>query len=665
MISPRHLPEPPAPARPRAVSTIVGATPPGGDLCGSERPVCGWVGIFGFPESEANLRKAADTLASRGPDGWGERVSGGPLPAGLGHRRLAILDPSAAGAQPMHDPERGVSVAYNGEIYNSPALREELRAKGARFRSTTDTEVLLAGWAEWGDDVLQRIEGIFSFALVDERRGRALLARDRLGVKPLYWSRDGDAVVAGSAPRAILALRPHLRERIDPVAVAQFLTLLWVPHPRTPWAGIHKLPPASALSVEPGRVREWRYWSPPAAGARGAAVSPAELRELLEDATARQLLSDVPVGLLLSGGLDSTLLLAFMDRHRHDPELVALTAGSDAASRRLDIDPDDTRYAQLAADRHDGVKLTAVEVGGDAATDLDELSFHFDDPVADPAAITLHRLVRASPTKVLLSGVGAEELFAGYPRHQALGPARLAASLPAPARLALGAAAPNLRGGRPGPQYRRRRNLAKLARAVGERHRPHYWRMLAQLTSAELSALVPGAAAEAAADLDGRTPPLSTVTLAQALAFDRDQFLPNLNLAYVDHSAMAAGVEVRVPLLDEAVVALASAADPVTFFAGGRSKAPLRDAAAGLVADDIITRPKSGFGGPVRAWFRTEGRGSLRERVEALADAGLVEREPARRVCEDAATGRHDAALAAWALVCLHAWHRDHAGARP
>ncbi|MGI8684866.1 MAG: asparagine synthase (glutamine-hydrolyzing) [Acidimicrobiales bacterium] len=624
--------------------------------------MCGWVGVFGAVEREASLRKAADTLASRGPDGSGERVvDTGPLPCALAHRRLAILDPSPAGAQPMHDAGRGVTVVYNGEIYNSPALRRELEAGGVRFRSTTDTEVLLAGWAEWGDDVLRRIEGIFSFALVDERRGRALLARDRLGVKPLYWAEDDGVVVAGSAPRAILALRPHLRDRLDPVALAQFLTLLWVPHPRTPWAGIHKLPPATALSVEPGRVRQWRYWTAPAAAGKGTAVAPGELRERLEAATAGQLLSDVPVGLLLSGGLDSTLLLAFMDRHRHDPELVALTAGSDPASQRLDIDPDDTAYARLAAGRLEGVALTQVEVGGDAADDLDELSFHFDDPVADPAAVTLYRLVRASPTKVLLSGVGGEELFAGYPRHQALGPARLAASFPGPARRLGGAAAPLLRGGRPGPQYRRRRNLAKLARAVGERRSPHYWRMLAQLTSSELSDLMPGAAVEAAAELDAQTPRLSGTRLSEALAFDRSQFLPNLNLAYVDRSAMAAGVEVRVPLLDEAVVDLATSADPATFLAAGRSKAPLRDAAAGLVPPEILERPKSGFGGPVRAWFRADGRGSLRDRVEAAADTGLVERTAARRVCEDAATGRHDAALAAWALVCLHAWHRDHA----
>ena len=627
--------------------------------------MCGWVAVVGAVESEVALRRAAGTLASRGPDGSGERVvEHGPLPVALGHRRLAILDPTPAGAQPMHDEQRGVSVVYNGELYNSPELRRELEARGARFRSGTDTEVLLRGWSEWGDDVLGRIEGIFSFALVDERRGRALLARDRLGVKPLYWAKEGDVVTAASAPRAILALRPHLRGQLDSVALAQFLTLLWVPHPRTPWSGIRKLPPGSAIAVEGRRVRQWRYWSPPERGDRP--LDPVELRQRLEAATARQLLSDVPVGLLLSGGLDSTVLLAFMARHHAGPELPALTAGYDPSSQRLEIAPDDTIYARLAAAQHPQVALTQVEIGGEVGADLDLLSFHFDDPVADPAAVTLYRLVRAGGTKVLLSGVGGEELLAGYPRHLGLATAKRVATLPAPARRAMGTLAPALLGGRPGPLYGPRRNAQKLARAVGDGRPPHYWRLLAQLTLAELDALRPGGGAgEAFDELDGQSPPLASTTLAGALDFDLGQFLPNLNLAYVDRAAMAGSVEVRVPLLDEAVVDAACSSDPASLLVGGVGKAPLREAARGLVPQAIVDRPKSGFGGPARSWFRDHRDSSLRARVDALADTGLVERRAARSVVDAAATGRADLALAAWALVCLQAWHETHAVARP
>lgn len=621
--------------------------------------MCGWVGVFGAVDEESRLRDAAATLASRGPDGSGTRVvARGPLPVALAHRRLAILDPTPAGAQPMVDAERGVSVVYNGEIYNSPELRRQLESHGARFRSGTDTEVLLVGWSEWGDEVLERIDGIFSFALVDERNGRALLARDRLGVKPLYWAKRDAVVLAGSAPRAILALRPELRPHIDHVAIAQLLTLLWIPHPRTPWKDIHKLPPGSALSIADGEVREWRYWHIPDRG--NGPLDSGALRSSLAAATQRQLLSDVPVGLLLSGGLDSSLLLELMVDHYGDQPLHALTAGFETTAQRLEVAPDDARFARMVANRHPQVELAEVVLDTDPESDVDELAFHFDDPVADPAAISLYRLARHSSTKVLFSGVGAEELFGGYPRHRALRIGRAAARMPKALRCLGGAASPALRGSWPGPAYGPRRNVQKLLRAVSGEAEPHYWRMLAQLTAPELRSLLPGVADAAGYELDSRCRPLRATRLADALAFDREQFLPNLNLAYVDKAAMAAGVEVRVPLLDEMVSTLAAGADPETFTRGRTTKAPLREAAAGLVPHDVIHRAKTGFGAPSRAWVQGDANQRLRERVDALADANLVERQPARRLFDTAATGRLDSALAVWSMICLQAWHDEH-----
>jgi len=624
--------------------------------------MCGWVGVFGETVDHERLQQVCDLLRSRGPDGEGQYVSReGAMPAALGHTRLAIIDPSTAGAQPMRDNERGVSIVYNGEIYNSPQLRLELQRGGAQFRSTSDTEVILRGWEMWGEAVLDRIEGIFSFAILDERSGRALLARDRLGVKPLYWAEVDGAVAAGSGPRAILSLFPQLRADLDPVALAEYLTLLWIPHPRTPWAAIRKLPPGSALTVDPSGVRQWRYWSPPEPSHEaGAPLAGEPLREAVERATARQLLSDVPVGLLLSGGLDSSLLLAFMARYYSGGLLSAVSARYNQAAQRLEVAPDDAAFARLVASAYPSVQLQEVVIDDDPDVALDALAPDFDDPVADPAAVTLHRLVRSSEPKVLLSGVGGEELFAGYPRHAGLALARRVADAPTSLRRSAGAAASLLYGSRPGPLYATRRNLQKLVRATGGRRVPHYWRMLSQLTYEELDSLVPGAANSAHDELDGCTTPLARTTLADALTFDREQFLPNLNLAYVDKASMAAGVEVRVPLLDESVVALAFPAPPQTFVQDGATKAPLRHAAAGLVPRQVIDRPKSGFGGPVRDWFRSDRTSSLMERVEALADTGLVEREAAHHVVRGAATGRRDSALAAWALACLQAWHATH-----
>jgi asparagine synthase (glutamine-hydrolysing) len=624
--------------------------------------MCGWVGVFGATAEPELLRMACELLRSRGPDGEGQHVfNHGPLPTAMGHTRLAILDPSPAGAQPMRDADREVSIVYNGEIYNSPELRRELEREGARFRSSSDTEVLLRGWEAWDDTLLDRIEGIFSFAVVDERSGRALIARDRLGVKPLYWAEVNGAVVAGSAPRAILSLFPQLRADLDPVALAEYLTLLWIPHPRTPWAKISKLPPGSALAVDPSGVRQWRYWSPPEPSLdAGAPLAGEPLREAVERATARQLLSDVPVGLLLSGGLDSSLLLAFMTRYYSGGPLSAVSARYDQAAQRLEVAPDDAAFARLVASAHPSVQLHEVVIDDDPDAALNAIAPDFDDPVADPAAVTLHRLVRSSETKVLLSGVGGEELFAGYPRHAGLALARRAAGAPTSLRRSAGAAASLLYGSRPGPLYATRRNLQKLVRATSGRRVPHYWRMLSQLTYEELDSLVPGAANSAHDELDGWTTPLARTSLADALTFDREQFLPNLNLSYVDKASMAAGVEVRVPLLDEMVVALAFPAPPQTFVGDGATKAPLRHAAAGLVPRQVIDRSKSGFGGPVRDWFRSDRTSSLMERVEALADTGLVARKAARQVVRGASTGRRDSALAAWALACLQAWHATH-----
>jgi asparagine synthase (glutamine-hydrolysing) len=618
--------------------------------------MCGWVGIFGEPVSRAHLEAANDLLASRGPDDDGIRQLTGSLVGGLAHRRLAILDPSPAGAQPMHDADRRITVVYNGEIYNSPALRAELSAKGVRFRSTTDTEVLLEGWAQWGDSVLDRIEGMFSFALVDETEGRVLLARDRLGVKPLYWAHDQGVLVAGSAPRALLALRPGLGARTDRVALAQFLTLLWIPHPRTPWSAIQKLPPATALSFDNGTMRQWRYWDPPQPATSD--VAPDELRHRVADATRRQLLSDVPIGVLFSGGLDSTLILQLLrERDACDP-IRALSAGYSPADQRHEIVPDDLAFAREFGSADD-VDLTEVIIGHDAIDDVDRLGMHFDDPVADPAALTLHRLCRASDRKVLLSGVGGEELLAGYPRHLALSHGRRLAGLPWPARRLAARAAPLLRGGRAGIAHGLRRNGQKLLRSTSRRT-PHYWQMMGHLTLSELQALMPDAALDAFDELDSLSTPLDRTDLHEALSFDRSQFLPNLNLAYVDRASMASGVEVRVPLLDEVVVGLVGASDGAGFVGHGRGKLPLRACARGLVPDVVIDRPKTGFGAPTRSWFQAPGAAALLDRMDFAADSGLVARPGVRHIYADASSGRTDAALPAWALVCLAVWQRCH-----
>jgi asparagine synthase (glutamine-hydrolysing) len=515
------------------------------------------------------------------------------------------------------------------------------------------------GWAHWGDGLLDRIEGMFSFALVDERRGRALLARDRLGIKPLYWADTPRGLVAASAPRAILAMLPALRNNIDAIALAQFLSLLWIPHPRTPWLQIRKLAPGEAISFSGDRRKRWRYWSPPAEG--DDSIEPNALLEVIRSATRAQLLSDVPLSLLLSGGLDSSLLLELIDDGTC--AFGAVGGGYSLSANSFELSPDDSEYVRIAAAGHPAVKLLEVELGGPSEADPGTLSWHMDDPVADPAAMSLRRLASESGRKVLISGVGAEELFGGYPRHSRLAIARRAAGLPFGARRALAQGARALHGGQPGAFYSSRRNAEKLARATSGRGPIHYWRMMAQLDPSHLSRLIPSSATAAVEELDSISPSMETITTAGALQFDREQFLPNLNLAYVDKAAMAVGVEVRVPFLDERVVEMVCGARQASLVDSKQTKRPLREAARGLVPQSIISRRKSGFGGPIRAWLRDASIGTaLRGRCDALADTGLVEREAVNSIFRRTVLGKEDLALECWALACLQAWHEAHVG---
>lgn len=623
--------------------------------------MCGWVAVFGrSPTSLEQLTRSASSMASRGPDGHGVDLRNGMSTwCGMGHRRLAILDPTPAGAQPMRDEASGCSIVYNGEIYNSPELRRELQSEGVTFRSTCDTEVILQGWIRWGDRVVDRLHGIFSLALFDERDGRALLVRDRLGVKPLYWALDGERLIAGSAPRAILEIAPGLGADVDRVALAQFLCLLWIPHPRTPWEAIKKLPPAHVLAFAGGKV-EARAYGAPAAEATKGPLSAEELQSTLDTAVERQLLSDVPVGLLLSGGLDSTLLLALMDRHYAGDRMTGVCVHFTDGANRFETVPEDLQYARRAAAAVPRLELREVSLGRQDWKLIDELAPHFDDPVADPAALAMYLLAKASDAKVVLSGVGGEELFAGYPRHLALRRARTIAAMPAPVRQTLGVAARGLRGAQPGPAFAVRRNLEKLGRAVGGRAKPHYWRMMSQLRPDQLRGLMPDVADAALGELDAISPALSATDTRAALAFDSSQFLSNLNLAYTDKASMAGSVEVRVPLLDEAVVAAALRTRPDDLIRNGVQKAILKGAARGLIDDEILDRPKAGLGGPIRAWVQGEAGGFLAERVEGLVEADMLEKKAARAIVSAARAGRSDSGLAVWAMACLDVWSRTH-----
>jgi len=369
--------------------------------------MCGIAGCHGILISEARFHGMLDMVRHRGPDGTG---SVEPVPGcRLGHTRLSIMDPSPAGRQPMGVAGLGVWSVVNGEIYNHAALREELEREGCVFRSRSDSEVILHGYTVWGDGVVLRLRGIFAFAVYDACRDRLLLVRDAAGVKPLYFAHADDGIVFASELKGVLAGLDRIPP-VDPTAIWSYLSHRYVPGESTPYMSVHKLMPAHRLIREGGRVRIERWWTPtPQAITGGREFSPERLGAEIEAAVAAQLMSDVPVGVLLSGGIDSSVVTALAARKCTD--MPAFVCGFDERTH------DERPYARLTADTF-GVRLHETVMTWDRLREsLPDFIDWFDEPFFDYSAVAVHhlcRMARDSGIKVLLAGDGADEMFAGY-----------------------------------------------------------------------------------------------------------------------------------------------------------------------------------------------------------------------------------------------------------
>ena len=384
--------------------------------------MCGIAGTYRWPDGKAVTDRLTDTLAHRGPDGAGRYSH----PAGdgevhLGHRRLAIIDLSGTGAQPM--VSGGLVLTYNGELYNAPELRAELAAAGVRFRGSSDTEVLLEAWRRWGTDCLPRLRGMFAFGIFDERTGELVLARDQLGIKPLFLLRRGEGLVFASELKALAAVTGGSLQ-VDHAALVASLLYYWVPDSRCAFREAEKLPPGSWLRCRPdGRVERGRFWHlrdvAAEAQERARGGEQPDVAAVVEESTRRHLLSDVPVATFLSGGLDSSYLTALAARDR--PGISAYTIGFRAEDARFEAMPNDLRYARRVAERF-GVDLQEIEIAPNVLDLLPQMTYHLDEPIGDPAAINTFLIcsaAREAGVKVMLSGMGADELFAGYRKHLA------------------------------------------------------------------------------------------------------------------------------------------------------------------------------------------------------------------------------------------------------
>ena len=660
--------------------------------------MCGLAGFAGTFDA-ALLGAMNACVAHRGPDGGGDlllRADAGRGRVGLAHRRLSIIDLSTDGAQPMsivcarcgvdHDTpaDDALWLAYNGEIYNFPTLRADLEAAGHTFRSQTDSEVLLHLYAEIGPAMLERLNGIFALALYDGRpagrpagvaRGDVLLARDGLGTKPLYYAAGVDGVLFGSELKSLLQ-SPTVSRAVDPAAIHFHLAYLWSPAPHTVLRDVRKLRPGYAMTVRDGTVsREWCHYDlpygRPALEGSEADIA-AELAAQVEAAVSRQMVADVPVGAFLSGGLDSSAVVAMMRRARPDYRARCYTIGF-AGDTDVEGNPADLPYARRVAD-HLGVDLRVLEIAPDAIGHLGRMLYHLDEPQADPApinALLIAEAAREDGTKVLLSGAGGDDLLSGYRRHRALGAERAWGWLPRPVRRGMAAGARSVSEGRGAVGVMDRplaRRVAKMFAhadlAPDARLASYFW----WSGEAVRRSLYTPAFAEATRDVDTAGPLLESLAripgerhaLNRMLYLEGKHFLADHNLNYTDKTGMAAGVEVRVPLLDRELVDFATRIPTRMKQRGAVGKAIFKRAMEPYLPHDVIYRPKSGFGAPLRRWLH----GELRDQVQdALSPTALVRRgwfEPAAvaRLIDADRRGAVDGAYTIFALVCLELWCR-------
>jgi asparagine synthase (glutamine-hydrolysing) len=628
-------------------------------MCG----IAGYAGDF----DEALLQRMSAAMAHRGPDDDGLWASADAR-VGLAHRRLSIIDLSPRGHQPMWDATGTVCIVYNGEIYNYPELRRQLRADGYAFRSDCDTEVLLNLYLRDGEKMLDRLNGIFAFALFDTRDGSLLVARDGVGVKPLYYAETPRGLLFASELKSLLQ-EPSVSRDLDPVAVYYHLLYLWCPSPCSVLRGVRKLEPGCALRIRNGRVaRHWRFYDLPYGQpfvdwpAQDAIV---QVRKYLTRAVERQLVSDVPVGAFLSGGLDSSSVVALAQRAMGEEKLQCFTIGFRGSEAVVEGMAEDLPHAVRVAD-HLGVDLHTIWVEPGMVDQLPEMIFHLDEPQADPApinALFISRLAREHGIKVLLSGAGGDDIFTGYRRHFAVLQEPYWSWLPLPVRQGMRRASARVR-----PTSELRRRLAKAFRYAelsGDERVASYFQWippeyLAPLFQPQLRAELAERAGENPVIHALAALPQDVPTLNRALYLDGKFFLTDHNLNYVDKVSMASGIEVRVPLLDPELVALAARL-PLRFKQRGRvGKWVLRKAMEPYLPRSVLWRSKTGFGAPLRHWLRHDLRDVVADVLSpaALESRGLFDPAAVSQLVRLNDERRVDATYTLFSLICIELWCR-------
>jgi len=625
--------------------------------------MCGIFGFYGKFDLDA-LKIGLAAIAHRGPDDSG-LFQDAEAGVGLAHARLSIIDLSPLGHQPMTDETGRYTIVYNGEIYNFRELRAELETKGCRFSGGSDTEVLLKLYREIGPAMLPRLDGIFAFAVYDSISRELFLACDSMGVKPLYYAESRDGFTFASELKALVAAG-CISNSIDVESLFRYLGFLWCPNGGTPFKDVFRLGPGEALRIRQGKLlRRWKWADAFWPNNQGlASIEPAEavrqVSDVLRNAVHRQMISDVPVGAFLSGGLDSSAVVAMAREVAPDIACFTIDTGGVIDSGVID----DLPYARNVA-RHLGVKLYEIRVNSaQMAADFDRMVFQIDEPLADPAPLNvlyISRLAKEHGVKVLLSGAGGDDLFAGYRRHRALLMEQLWSWLPLGARRLLRRSSAYL--DQRSETLRRVSKAFAYADATANRRLAAYFLWMSPerirgLFASEHRALLTADSILAPMEEYLRQLPSNLSPLQQMLALEQRFFLADHNLLYTDKMTMAVGVEVRVPYLANEMVHLANSLPPSLKLRGQEGKWVLKRAMASYLPKEVIYRPKTGFGAPVRHWLRNELREWVGDMLspDTLQRRGLFDPVAVDSLIEDDWAGRVDAAYTILGLVCIEAW---------
>ncbi len=642
--------------------------------------MCGISGVVNCGDRET-LARMTHVQAHRGPDDsglWEHKFPDGSY-IGLGSRRLAILDLSPLGHMPMANENRTLWITYNGEIYNFVELRRELEGKGHRFASHTDTEVILHLYEQEGPDCVKRLSGMFAFVICDLRLGTPtlFLARDHFGIKPFYYFHDGDRFAFASELKALLQV-PGIAAELDPESLHQYLTFLWVPDPKTMFRRILKLPAGHYAILRGGELKLTQYWDLtfPTADqnySRSEGDLAEEIRERFRRSVEAQMVSDVPIGAFLSAGLDSSSIVAIMARATHQP-VRTYTITFPRKYRVGETTLDDPEVATRLA-RHLGCQNQRIVVEPDVTDLLPRLVWHMDEPTADPAIITAYLVCREARKQatVLLSGVGGDELFAGYRKHSAHYWAETYGRAPAGARhlaeRALGAL-PSLRGTPVKGSLRLARKMARSA-ALGPRDR--FIINCTYLDDAQKTSLYACGPAWPDSFDEANFDPANQHRAAfdrvrdadflhQMLYLDTKIFMASLNLTYNDKMSMASSVEVRVPFLDRELAEFVAWKVPPRLKLKGSlrptTKYIFRRAMRDILPPEVLRQPKAGFAAPVDYWLAHD----LKEMVgDLLSESqirkrGLFRPEAVRRFVDEHASGRQDWSMQLWQFLTLETW---------